>query len=228
MEVRRAAVHLFDVDHTIVDASTVTDFLIAAIRRRILPVRLALYVPCYYFRYSISLVGAGNFDAGFPFLRGIRKTELDRLADQVFSSKTQSKINKPVVELMEAARERGERVILASASFKTIVAPLARYLGVDDVIASELEFEDGVSTGRLSTIPAFRDGKRDLVLDFLKSTGAEPGHCVFYSDSVRDLPLLEAVGTAVVVNPKSGMRRIAKRRGWQIVDTGKNKEHLSC
>jgi HAD superfamily hydrolase (TIGR01490 family) len=227
MDSIEAAVDLFDVDHTIVDTSTVTDFLVAAIRKRILPRRLAVYVPYYYIRYSIALVGNGNFDGVFPFLRGIRKIDLELLADHVFSSKTVTKINESVVELMTAARERGERVIMASASFKTIVAPLARHLGVEDVIASELEFEDGISTGRLTSMPAFRDGKKDLVLEFLKEAGTAPEECVFYSDSIRDLPLLETVGTPVVVNPNSRMRRVAERNVWQIVETRKHKGRRS-
>ncbi len=229
MDSTETAVHLFDVDHTIVDTSTVTDFLVAAVRRRILPVCLAFLAPYYYIRYSIALVGDGYFDGVFPFLSGIRKIDLDHLADHVFSTKTVARINGPVVDLMKAAKARGERVVLASASFKTIVAPLARYLEVENVIASELEFENGVSNGRLSTIPAFRDGKKKLVLDFLDYVRAEPERCVFYSDSVRDLPLLEAVGKPVVVNPNSRMRRIADRRGWQILETKKkNKERQSC
>jgi len=212
-------VHLFDVDHTIVDTSTVTDFLVAAIRRGILQKRLTLYVPYYYFRYSLTLVRAGNFDSVFPYLRGIDKNDLDLLADRVFNTKTIGKLNTRVVELMKEAQRRGERVIIASASFKTIIAPLARYLGVEEIIVSELEFEDGVSTGKLTTIPAFRNGKKELVLEYLSASGIGLGSCVFYSDSTRDLPLLEAVAKPVVVNPSSRMQKIAEQRSWEIITT---------
>ena len=39
-----------------------------------------------------------------------------------------------------------------------------------------------------------------------------------YSDSVTDLPMLEAVGHPIAVNPDHALRREAERRGWQIRD----------
>ncbi len=86
-------------------------------------------------------------------------------------------------------------------------------------MASELEFIDGMATGRLAGEPAFGEGKRSRVLAYLRGIGAEPGECAFYSDSHRDLPLLREVGEAVVVNPGGRLRRLARDSGWEIIAT---------
>jgi phosphoserine phosphatase len=63
----------------------------------------------------------------------------------------------------------------------------------------------------------FRGEKRNAVLAWLERTGADPRDCSFYSDSAYDLPLLEAVGRPVAVNPDRRLRRIARARGWEIM-----------
>ena len=42
--------------------------------------------------------------------------------------------------------------------------------------------------------------------------------CYAYSDSVSDVPLLEAVGHPTAVNPDRGLRRVAAERGWQVLE----------
>ena len=64
----------------------------------------------------------------------------------------------------------------------------------------------------------FRREKKARVLSFLAEQAIAPGECSFYSDSIYDLPLLEAVGKPVAVNPDFRLRSIARRRGWQVTE----------
>jgi hypothetical protein len=41
--------------------------------------------------------------------------------------------------------------------------------------------------------------------------------CHAYSDSISDLPLLEAVGHPTAVNPDRALRREAQQRGWPVL-----------
>ena len=47
--------------------------------------------------------------------------------------------------------------------------------------------------------------------------GYELDQCYAYSDSASDLPMLEAVGHPVAVNPDGKLERHARRNGWPIV-----------
>jgi phosphoserine phosphatase len=64
----------------------------------------------------------------------------------------------------------------------------------------------------------FRAEKSARVMEFIARAGESPEDCGFYSDSIYDLPLLEAIGHPVAVNPDFRLRRIAARRGWPIID----------
>jgi phosphoserine phosphatase len=46
--------------------------------------------------------------------------------------------------------------------------------------------------------------------------GIDLGQSTAYSDSASDLPLLEAVGCPVAVNPDRTLRRVADKRGWPV------------
>ena len=155
---------------------------------------------------------------GLPPLRGIRRETLESIAQESFERWLKADIFPGAVALVRRLHGEGRRVMLATSSIDFIVAPLARYLGIDGVLATSLEFEDGVCTGRLVGAPAFRGDKKNAVLAWLAETGTPSDACSFYSDSAYDLPLLEAVGRPVAVNPDFRLRRIARARGWTIIE----------
>jgi len=77
---------------------------------------------------------------------------------------------------------------------------------------------DGELTGSFNWPLCYGQGKRERAEALLRSLGARLEQTAFYTDSITDLPLLEAVGHPIVVNPDARLRRAAKRRGWLIED----------
>ena len=86
------------------------------------------------------------------------------------------------------------------------------------MIASSMEFVDGLCTGKFVDTPTFSQQKRKKVLSFLDENGTSADSCSFYSDSIYDLPLMEAVGDPVPTNPDILLARYAKRVGWRILN----------
>jgi phosphoserine phosphatase len=108
--------------------------------------------------------------------------------------------------------------VLATSSLDFIVAPLATHLGAGGILATTLQFVNGACTGQIAGTPMFRREKKNRVLAYLAQEGVAPSDCSFYSDSIYDLPLLEEVGRPVAVNPDFRLRRIARSRGWPILN----------
>jgi HAD superfamily hydrolase (TIGR01490 family) len=211
-------IDFFDVDHTLTRRSSGGRFLAAALRRKVLPRRLLLVLPWYSLTYRLGLFRPGAYEKGFPYMRGIARTTLEEIARESFDRALKADLFPETVELVNRLRAKGRRVILATSSLDIIVKPLAEYLHVDGLLATSLEFEGGACTGRLNGMPMFRREKKERVLSFIAGQGVPAGECSFYSDSINDLPLLEAVGTPVAVNPDFRLRRIARKRGWTIRD----------
>ncbi len=206
----------FDVDRTLLRGSSARHFLLAGIRSGSFPLSSLWYMPRLYLRFWLGRLQADQAGWEFPILRGLTRERLEELARG--SSAALRRDLRPGSEaLLARLQAEGWQVVFATTSLDLIVAPLARHLGVTEVLASRLEFADGKATGRFEGPPLLREEKKRRVLEYLRARGEPPGDCAFYSDSFLDLPLLEAVGRPVAVNPDRRLASSARRRGWSIL-----------
>jgi len=176
-------------------------------------------MPYLFLSFSRNPSSGSHAERMYPFLKNVAKSDLESLAARIFTERFLPKIDAAVMDRIAAIKQSGERVIIASSSFRIILEPLAQHLGIATMITNELEFADGFTTGRVSGEPAFGEGKKNRVLEYLGSIAVDPADCAFYSDSHRDLPLLRAVGRAVAVNPDRRLLRFARAADWEIFTT---------
>ncbi len=115
-------------------------------------------------------------------------------------------------------QEQGHHVAIVSAATPFAVAPVAESLGLGDrYLATRLESVAGRLTGRCVEPVCFGQGKLLLASAYAAEHRLDLRHSYFYSDSHDDLPLLEAVGHPVAVNPSRKLARIAAARGWPVM-----------
>jgi HAD superfamily hydrolase (TIGR01490 family) len=120
--------------------------------------------------------------------------------------------------LLQQHRERGDTLMIISATNLFITAPIAELLGVPHILATEPEMRDGRYTGNYVGQPTFREGKVKALDIWLGDNAMDLVGSSFYSDSLNDLPLLEKVDHPVAVNPDDTLRETARERGWPILD----------
>jgi phosphoserine phosphatase len=97
-----------------------------------------------------------------------------------------------------------------------MVGPIGNLLGASEVIATRMEVADGRYTGEME-FWAYGEAKASRVRELAGLRGYLLRDCYAYSDSITDLPLLEAVGHPRVVNPDRALRRIARMRQWPVL-----------
>ncbi len=119
--------------------------------------------------------------------------------------------------LLAEHRAAGDYLLIITATNRFITGPIARRLGVNGLLATECEVLDGHYSGRLTDTPCFQAGKVERLNRWLADTGRSLDGAYFYSDSINDLPLLEAVANPVAVDPDERLRAIASERGWKIL-----------
>jgi len=125
------------------------------------------------------------------------------------------------VDVVRGHLAAGDLCALVTATNSFVTAPIARAFGVQHLIATDPEYRDGRYTGRIEGTPSFREGKVVRVNQWLAGMGLALGdfaESYFYSDSVNDVPLLEAETRPIAANPSPGLREIAQVRGWQVID----------
>lgn len=110
----------------------------------------------------------------------------------------------------------GRDVVVVSASGEEIVAPIARGLDATHAMATRMVVEDGRYTGEIAFY-CYGEGKVEAIRALAAREGYALEHCYAYSDSITDLPMLEAVGHPTVVNPDRALRKEATARGWPVL-----------
>jgi HAD superfamily hydrolase (TIGR01490 family) len=119
--------------------------------------------------------------------------------------------------LLNQHRAKDDTLMIITATNRFVTAPIAKALGVDHLLAIELEEKDGRYTGEVSGVPSYREGKITRLNAWLKNQDCSMEGAYFYSDSHNDLPLLETVAQPIAVDPDEKLADIAKRRGWKII-----------
>jgi HAD superfamily hydrolase (TIGR01490 family) len=154
---------------------------------------------------------------GMTILRGFSVADMQRLVGDAMEPVLRPLVYEEPMRLVEQHRARGERVYIVSATLQEIVQHIADDLGFDGAIGSTCEIVDGVYTGR-TIRAAHAEGKAAALRALADEEGIDLAASTAYSDSYSDVPFLEAVGHPVAANPDRRLRRIARERGWPIVD----------
>ncbi len=123
--------------------------------------------------------------------------------------------------LLQKHRDAGDEILIITATNEFVTRPIAQALGVSELLALELERgPDGWYTGEIRGEPTMREGKVRHMERWLAARGLgwADVDATFYSDSMNDVPLLEAVDHPIATNPDARLRALAHERGWPILD----------
>jgi len=154
-----------------------------------------------------------------PLSRHSRK-QLNEWRNSFIEQKITPLIAPGAHELIARHQAEKDLCIIITATNSFVTAPIARMLGVDHLIATEPELENGEFTGRVTGIPSFREGKITRLeqwLDTHNLTWLSFLQSWFYSDSLNDLPLLKKVTHPVAVDPDATLHEYAQKNGWRII-----------
>ncbi len=119
--------------------------------------------------------------------------------------------------LVQRHRQQGDLLMVITSTNRFIVEPICRRLGIGELLATELEVDQGRYTGKVAGTPTYREGKVARLREWLDSRDDTLAGSYFYSDSINDLPLLEEVDNPVAVDPDEPLAAIAAERGWPVI-----------
>jgi HAD superfamily hydrolase (TIGR01490 family) len=157
-------------------------------------------------------------DTALSFVAGRSVAEITALGEEIYDELMADRIWAGTRALAQMHLDAGQRVWLVTATPVELALIIARRLGLTGALGTVAESVDGYYTGRLVGEILHGPAKAHAVRALAATEGLDLRRCTAYSDSVNDVPMLSAVGTAVAVNPDSELRDIAKERGWQIRD----------
>jgi HAD superfamily hydrolase (TIGR01490 family) len=211
----------FDLDKTLMAGSSGMVFARAAGNHGLVSRRQLARWGVDHFRYRLVGQSDEQTDALLRVARktfeGVPRIELARLAPEVMAG-ILPRVYPQMLEEVWRHQDEGRSTFIVSAAGNDMVRDLARVLGMSGGIGTAYEVgPDDLYTGGLEGPFVYGEGKVVAMERFAAEHSIDMAASWAYSDSASDLPMLRAVGNAVVVNPDSALLEVARAEGWRVM-----------
>jgi len=208
-------VAFFDVDETIVRGNSAQRYAIEAYRHGELSRWAALRLVWWVVLYRLGFIKMRSWmERASTLLAGVDEGAFADRSRALYDHSLAHRLDPQVVDRIAEHREKGHHLVLLTATLRQVAIPLLEHLGFHDILSNELNYRDGIIIGGFVEPLCYGEGKVVHAKQFMKGRGCRLEDAYFYSDSIADLPMLEAVGHPVVVNADPELRKIAESRGW--------------
>ena len=208
----------FDLEQTLINSNVVESYgwlatrHLAPLRRLQLAAELLLEGP-----HLLAIDRRDRGDFLRSFYRRYEGAPAERVRDdawELFSDLLLTRAFPGAIERVRAHRALGHPTLLITGALDFVIAPLRPLF--DEIVCASLGEKDGCFTGELVSTPPTGEARAIMLGEWAASHGLDLERTVAYADSTSDLPMLDAAGLPVVVNPEPKLAAIARRRGWPI------------
>ncbi len=208
----------FDVDDSLLDGNAGTIFTWYLYSEKVMRPEMRSRIPRIIYEYARGRLSEKDMvEVGSRCQQGLRADEIKAHAHACFERHLRKRITSGALRQIRKHLLSGHFVAIASGSPQYIVDEIGRHLRVHAAIGTRTRIVDGHATDQIVPPVVFKDGKRAAVEAIAERWDLDLSRSWLYSDSSADVPLFEAVGNPVVVNPKAPFRAVAERRGWEVV-----------
>ena len=222
----RQVIAFFDVDNTLLRGASLYYFGRGAFRRGYLGLRDITIFAWQQARFVSVGENKQHLESvrerALGLLSGHTVAELQDLAREIVEDDILPRLWPDTMELARNHQEQGHEVWLVTATPSVVADELARRLGFDGALGTELEEVDGIYTGDLKDHVLHGDRKVQAVKKLVQSRHVDLADCWAYSDSRNDVPLLNLVGNRIAINPDKALERYAKARHWKVLELKKS------
>lgn len=214
MKVRAA---FFDMDRTLVRVNTGRLYIRWRWERGEASARDVFRFMRWIARYSVGMLDPQDITRrAMRTLAGVDEAQFREDMRGWYRDRVRQHISPLAAAEVARRREEGAELVVLTASTPYAADPLAAELGIPHVLASELDIDHaGRFTGTCGAL-CYGDAKVPAARAWASARGIALADCAFYTDSISDLRMLEAVGEPRVINPDVRLRQVAWRRGWPI------------
>jgi putative phosphoserine phosphatase/1-acylglycerol-3-phosphate O-acyltransferase len=211
----RTTAAFFDFDGTLIAGYSVSSFIQRRALSGDMPPREMIGQLMSAWQYGLNLAHFSDILVGSAKnLRGISDRMMREISLEVYEKDLSASIYPESRALVDAHLARGHTVVIVSSATQYQVEHVAKELGIEHVLCTQLEVVDGALTGDVLPPVCYGESKRDVALRFAEEHGLNMGNSYFYTDGAEDIPLLEAVGHPRPINPDGNLAGKSRREGW--------------
>lgn len=153
----------------------------------------------------------------FKAWRGHTEDELYEIGSRLFMTTIAGHLYPEAWQLVGAHQNAGHTVVIASSASRYQIQAAGDALGVEHILYTPLEVENGVLTGRVDGRSLWRSGKAEATRNFVETHDIDADGSYSYSNGGEDVEFLAATGNPTATNPDRTLARIALERGWPVL-----------
>jgi fatty acyl-CoA reductase len=209
---------VFDLENTLIASNVVDSYAWLATRHSDDAERARFVLRTL--REAPRLLALDRTDRG-DFLRyfyrryeGAPVERLRRDSWELFSDLVLTKSFPAGIRRVREHRALGHKTLLITGALDVVIEPLRPLF--DEVVCAQLGEKNGRFTGELLEAPPTGEARALIMADYARAHHLRLDESVAYADSASDLPMLEAAGHPVAVNPETKLAAIARKRGWHV------------
>ncbi len=212
-------IHFWDMDHTVIDHDCDVSWKEFMIKKGLASTDATARIDYFWNQYLTGSLNETEF-IEFQLMEFSGRTEWDiqSLSEEHFDAVVKSRIYPEAKRLIDDLRLAGNTLCLITATNGVIAKPLADALGFEHLLATIPEVINGRYSGNIKGNYCGGAGKIAPIKQLCETEQTTIDNCYYYGDSVVDIPVLKAIGHAVVVNPVSELRQTAIVNGWEILE----------
>jgi len=218
---RAKAAAFFDLDKTVIAKSSTLAFSRPFFRNGLINRRAVLKGAYAQFVFAASGADADQVERIRAHLAALCSgwdvAQVRAIVDETLHDIVDPLVYAEATELVADHKAEGRDVVIVSASGAEVVTPISAMVGATHSIGTRMVAADGRYTGEIEFY-CYGEHKASAIKELAAERGYDLAACHAYSDSITDLPMLEAVGHPTAVNPDRGLRLLAAERGWPVLE----------
>lgn len=216
------SIAFFDLDRTLLPVNSAWLWMRYELRHGFLSYGQVAYASCWLTAYHLGVASLDDaLRRAIATYGGSSSRELLRRTTHFFESELTGRYRPGGLQALANHRARGDQVVLLTTSSTYLSGLVSAELDLDGYLCNRFhEDGDGILTGHAAEPLCYGQGKVAAAARYAAARNVGLIDCTFYTDSLSDLPMLDAVGQPVAVDPDPRLRRLARRRGWPSVSWG--------
>ena len=215
---KKLSIHFWDMDHTIINNDCDVSWKEFLIKVGLAPESDHQLADKFYEDYKKGCLDPDEF-LSFQLREFVGKTEtqIADICQRHFDELVKTKIYSKAQQMIQEQLSAGELVCLITATNTAIAKPLAQYLNIPHLIATQLEMKNETYTGKLKDDYCAGSGKVKYIKDFCKAHNLDFESTGYYGDSKVDIEVMEAIPHPRPCNPAPELKQAAKKNNWPIL-----------
>jgi len=213
----KPSIFFFDMDHTLINNDCDVSWKQFLVARGIAPPTAMDEADRFFQQYVAARLDIQSFLAfQLREFKGRSQAEMTQLCLEHFHERVKPEIYEDGQQAVAEALHSGAPTVLLTATNNVIAKPLADFLGISELSATDLELKNDIYTGEIAGTYCAGEGKIIKAQDYCRIHQVDFSQACYYGDSLSDIPLLSTVAFPVVCNPGPELEAMARKKEWPI------------